>query len=172
MDSRYRRESECPATTSSSVRSSRSFNRRRRGRTRIRRYGILTGAIGCGHAIVPISPEPRRGSSENTHHQAGCDRGTEFLAALQLRRADDFLPQDLLRALRMRADDQRIRNGFQAPSDCDALDLLRGVAAVAAGTDENRIGSAADPIERRVIGAIKEIFELARHAREILRCRA
>src|ERR1700679_1498217 len=110
---------------------------------------------------IPLTPAsgpllPRKdsfaGLLEDAQRDARSHRRTEFLARFQVPLGYLLRPENLFRRLRTRADDERIGNRPQAPTGCDAFDLLRGAAAIAAGADQRGVRPAIEPIERRIVG--------------------
>ena len=90
----------------------------------------------------------RRLEHPDTHSCREC--GPKIFTALQIVWADDLGCQDRLRSLRMGADDQRFGNGFEPPSGCNTLNLTGRVVTIAAGADQRRVGTPANPIECRI----------------------
>src|SRR6185437_2202814 len=105
---------------------------------------------------------------ENSETQACCQRGADLFATSEVRRADLLGSRDLLRRLRVRADDDRSGDRAQPPARGDALDLAGSVGAVAAGADESGVGAALDMVECAIVAAVKEILHETGHRREIL----
>src|SRR4051794_34723544 len=83
---------------------------------------------------------------------------SEFAAAGQIVVSDDLGGLDCLRCLGMGAHDQRLGDWPQPPTGCNARDLTRRAMAVAAGTNECRIGSTVDAPQRRIIGPVEEVL--------------
>ena len=113
----------------------------------------------------------RRRASEHAERKSRSKPGTDLAAAVEIGVRDPLRPQDVVRRLRVRADDQRRQHCLQAPAGGDALELAHRVLAVAAGADQRRIRTAVDAVERRVVAAVEEVLHQPGHRRQVLRRR-
>ena len=71
-----------------------------------------------------------------------CESRPQLFALFQIRSRDLLGPQDLVGGLRMGANDERVSDRLQPPTGCNAFDLLRSIAPVAAGTHHHGVRSA------------------------------
>ena len=139
--------------------------------------GVCRARVSAPAHLGGCSPTPWGDSPgetpplKNAQRHARGHRRAEFLACFQVLPGDLLGPQNFFRRLRMSADDEGIGDGPQAPAGRDAFDLLRGIAAVAAGADQCRVGPAIEPVERRIVSAVEEILHFSRHRGQILRGR-
>src|ERR1700681_1068569 len=111
----------------------------------------------------------RRLTSKNTERDAGSQCAPKIPALPKLLFGYAFCPQNLFRGLRVSADDDGVRDRLQAPAGRNTFDLLRRIAAIAAGADQRGIWPAVDAIERGIVRAVEKILHLSRHRGEILR---
>jgi hypothetical protein len=65
--------------------------------------------------------------------------------------------------------DDRLNPPFEPPSGCNTLNLTGRFVTVAAGADQRRVGTPADPIERRIVGPVEEVLHFSGHGRKIFR---
>src|SRR5271165_1833892 len=84
---------------------------------------------------------PAAARLENSHRNPAAQSLTELLAALQRPFIDLFWLQNLLRRLRMRADDIGVGYRLEPPSGSNAVNLLRRVTPIAAGAYQDNIRS-------------------------------
>src|SRR3979411_1329586 len=112
-----------------------------------------------------------RDVSENTQHDAGGHCRTNFLAGFQVLSGKALWPQDFFRGLRVRANDDGLRNRPQTPAGCDTFNLLRGTMAVASCANQYCVGPAIESIERGIVSSIEEVLHLSRHRGQIFRSR-
>src|SRR5215217_5821618 len=80
------------------------------------------------------------------------------------------LCQDRLRCLGVRAHDQGLSDRLQPPAGGDPLHLTCGVLAVAARTDEGRIGATVDALQHWVVRPVEEVLHQASDGSQVLRC--
>src|SRR6056297_502157 len=109
-----------------------------------------------------------KGGSERAHGQTGGERLTQIAAGGEISVREGFRGEDRLGGLGVRADDERVLHGAQAPAGRDAGQLAGGVGAVRTCADHLRVSPPFDPAQKRVIAAVEKLFHRAGEGCEVL----